>query len=106
MNPRDKIRYKVLLLPGLTSTGLLHSSIIKYRLRSWTYPAEPPQKGKDGPGGLWANRSKGQARHLQKYIREAHRYETVIFICVIDRILYQSSYRTKTNRLFLLDQVV
>ena len=72
-NPLEKIKYKVLLLPDLTSTGLLHSTIIKYKKKKWTYPAEPPQKGKDGPGGLWAIQSRGQARSLQKYLKKQGR---------------------------------
>ena len=108
MRPKaiEKIRYKVVALPGLTSTGLLHSSILSYKRKRWTHPAEPPQKGKHGPGGCWANRSIGQARSLQRYLWDRYKMKTAIFLCLIDRILFESSYRTKTNRLFLLDQVV
>ena len=108
MRPRaiDKIRYKVVALPSLTSTGLLHSSILTYKRKRWTYPAEPPQEGKHGPGGCWANRSIGQARCLQRYLKERYQMKTAIFICFIDKILFESSYRTKSNRLFLLDQVI
>lgn len=101
----DKIRYKVVLLPDLTSTGLLHSKIISYKPKRWNHPAEPVQKGKDGPGGLWCNKSRGQARSLQKYLKKTHGLDSICFICIIDKILFESSYRTKTNSLFLLDQV-
>jgi hypothetical protein len=99
-----KIRYKV-LTSDLTSTGLLHSTIVRYKPKRWNYPAEPPQHGKAGPGGLWANRTKSQAKQLQKYLKEKHSLDTVIFVAIIDRILYESSYRTKTNKLFLLEPI-
>lgn len=101
----ENLRYKVVKLPDLTSTGLLHSTILTYKKKRWTYPAEPPQNGKHGPGGCWANRTISQARHLQVYLRERYRMRTAIFLCLIDRVLFESSYRTKTNRLFLIDRI-
>lgn len=101
---KDHVRYKVLTM-NMTSTGLLHSAIVKYKPRSWVYPAEPMQYGKDGPGGLWANRNLAMARSLHKYLKEKHNMETRIHLCIIDKILFESSYRTKTNRLLLLDPV-
>lgn len=101
-----KIRYKVVLLPELTSTGLLHSKIIGYKKKHWNHPAEPVQKGKDGPGGLWVCNNISQARALCKYIKEKRDFETAIFICIINKILYQSSGRTKSDKVFLLDQVI
>jgi len=100
----NHVRYKVLTMK-MTSTGLLHSSIVKYRPKHWNYPMEPPQYGKHGPGGLWANRNLAMARSLQKYLEEKHGMKTRIHLCIIDKILFQSSYRSKTNRLLLLDPV-
>lgn len=99
------VRFKVLQCPGLCSVGLLHSSIIKYSRKRWNHPAEPAQEGRQGPGGLWVNRTLGQARSAAKYLWRKYRMRTVIYACLIDRILFESSYRTKTNRLFLLHRI-
>jgi hypothetical protein len=98
------VRYKVLTTKQ-TSTGLLHSSIIKYKTKRWTFPEGPPIPGKVGRGGLWASRNIGMARGLQKYLKRVHDMETRIHLCIIDKTLFQSSYRTKTNRLLLLDPI-
>ncbi len=97
-----RLRYKVLVVPGLRSSGLLHARVIRYSRRRWNHPAEEPEPGRHGRGGLWANRSFGHARALAKYLKRKHGLRTVIYLCLIDEILYESSYRTKTNRLFLL----
>jgi len=99
------LRFKVLRCPGLTSVGLLHSNIISYNRARWNVPAEPPQEGRQGPGGLWVNRRLSQARSAAKYLWNKYQMRTVIYACVIDERLFESSYRTKTNRLFLLYRI-
>ena len=100
----ERVRYKVLTL-GRESTGLLHSRVMRYRLKRWNFPHDPPRPGKEGPGGLWASRNKAQARSLQRYLAERHGMETRIHLCLIGRVLFESSYRTKTDRLFLMDPI-
>jgi len=99
------LRFKVLRRPGLTSVGLLHSKIIRYSTQRWNHPAEAPEKGRRGPGGLWVNRRLSQARCAARYLADKHGMKTVIYACLIDENLFESSYRTKTNRLLLLHRV-
>lgn len=102
----SRVRYKVLTL-DMKSTGLAHSKIVKYRMKKWNHPWKGIViPGKCGAGGLWANANKSMARGLQRYLKDRHDIDTRIHLCIIDQNLFESSYRTKTNRLFLLDPIV
>ena len=87
------------------SVGLLRARRIRYKLGKWVKPKEPlsghPRKG----GGLWVLKKLGDARHLKKYLLKKHGISARIFTCKIGKVLYETSYRIKTDRVCLLKEV-
>lgn len=84
----------------LTSVGLLGATRMRYRFGVWNRPLEPlsdhPLKG----GGLWVARKESDAWQRKKYLWKKHRVSARIFRCKIDRIIFENSYRVKTDGVF------
>lgn len=99
-----KTCFKV-LTSDMKSVGLLGARPLKYRHSKWTRPLEPlsdhPRKG----GGLWAVKKLSHARQIKKYLKKKHGINARIFHCRIGKIIYQSSYRIKTDKVMLLAEV-
>lgn len=99
------IYYKV-LTNDLKSVGLLGASQIQYKIGEWVYPLEPlsahPRKG----GGLWTVRRRSDAFRVVKYLMEKYQKAARVFECIIGEILYESSYRTKTDKVMLIREIV
>ncbi|PIP17616.1 MAG: hypothetical protein COX43_03355 [Parcubacteria group bacterium CG23_combo_of_CG06-09_8_20_14_all_35_9] len=93
------IDYKVLHF-NLTSVGLLGTTKMQYRFDVWNRPLEPlsdhPRKG----GGLWVVRKKSDAKQIRKYLFSKHHIVVRIFACQIGEIIYETSYRVKTDGVF------
>ena len=79
-------------------------NIITFLINKWVY--EPtPSEGKQDTGGIWCCEKLSSARALKKYYEK--RYGTaLIYECEIGDILYQNSYRTKTNKIKLIKEIV
>ncbi len=56
-------------------------------------------------GGIWVCNNLSGARKLTDYMNKKHSIETRAFIVNIDRILYQNSYRVKTNGIYLKEEI-
>lgn len=93
------IGFKV-LRADLTSVGLLGAKQMQYQFDIWNMPSEPisdhPRKG----GGLWVAPTKSDARSFQKYVFRKYGIATRIFRCEIGKIIYRTSCRIKTDKLF------
>ncbi len=100
---KRKVYYKV-LREDLTSVGLLGATRMQYHFNVWNKPLEPlsdhPRKG----GGLWIVKRKCDARAIKKYLRRKHGIVARIFACRIGKILFETSYRTKTDKLFFTEE--
>ena len=70
----------------------------------WVYE-ENPQPGNQDSGGIWVANGKGNAHTLKKYMQEKG-VATKLFAVEIGKILYSNSYRTKTNKVRLLYEVL
>ena len=92
--------YKV-VTEDLESLGLRNNPmILHFPLGRWiTSPTI--KEGKSDDGGIWVCSFLSGARKLQKYMREKHNIETLIFEVEIGDILYYNSYRTKTDKVKL-----
>lgn len=93
------------LRQDLTSVGLLGADRLQYKLRKWVKPREPLSDHCRKGGGLWVVKKAGDARHIRKYLREKHGITARIFECRIGRILFESSFRVKTDRVLLLKEI-
>lgn len=96
---KKKYGFKI-LRENLKSIGLLQAPILQYHFNIWNRPKEPisshPQKG----GGIWVCPDLRYAKKFQKYVLEQHGIKAIIFRCQIGKILYQSSCRIKTDKIF------
>jgi hypothetical protein len=97
------IYYKV-VTEELKSLGLRRNpNIMDFPLGYWII--EPtPVEGKGDKGGIWCCKKKSAARALKKYYEKRYG-PALIFQCHIGEVLYQNSYRTKTDAIKLITEV-
>jgi len=96
--------YKV-VTENMQSLGLRKNpNIMTFKLNEWMY--EPNANiGKQDIGGIWCCKRLSAARALKKYFEK--RYGNArIFESEIAFILYQNNYRTKTNRIKLIKEII
>lgn len=96
--------YKV-VTEELKSLGLRKNpSVMEFTVGEWKL--EPyPTEGKIDFGGIWVTANLGGAKTLKKYMSKKYRKDCRIFEVEIGDILYQNSYRIKTNKVKLLREV-
>ncbi len=89
----------------LTSVGLLGAAKLQYKVGEWVYPLEPlsdhPRRG----GGLWVIRKRGAAFRMRRYLLDNHNLRARVFSCRIGDIILETSYRLKTDKVMLLDEL-
>lgn len=89
----------------LTSVGLLGASLVQYKIGEWAYPLEPlsdhPRKG----GGLWVLKTRSDAFRFKRYMGTKYGIEVRVFTCEIGTVLFSTSYRVKTDRVMLLEEL-
>ena len=100
--------YKV-VTADMTSLGLRKNPNIRHFFTN-IWSIEPnPQEGKQDIGGIWCCEKLSAARALKKYYDRKHPNwevgEARIFRCEIGNVLYQNSYRTKTDKIKLINEV-
>ena len=91
--------YKV-LKEDLTNVGLLNAPQIQYVFGRWIRPREPLSSHARKGGGLWVAPTLSVARQYVRYLRKKHGITARVFKCRIGKILYRSSCRIKTDKLF------
>lgn len=99
--------YKV-VTDGLMSLGLRRNPhILEYPVGEWFFlPEDWVVEGKEDFGGIWVCRKKSGASTLQKYMASQYSQETRCFKAAVDQILYENSYRIKTNGILLLEEIL
>ena len=97
------IRYKV-VTEKMESLGLRKNlSIISYRIGEWFVDPIMHADNRDD-GGIWCCEKLSCARTLKKYYEKRYG-KTRIFECEIGIILFQNTYRTKTDRIKLIQEI-
>lgn len=101
---KREIQYFKVLRSDLTSVGLLKATRMQYCFNAWNRPLEPisnhPRKG----GGLWVVKNKGDAKKVRKYLLDKRGIIARIFRCRIGQIIYETSYRAKTDGVFFAEK--
>jgi len=97
--------YKV-VTEDLKSLGLRNNpNVMTFPINNWVH--EPsPKSGNGDSGGIWCTAGMGNARKLKKYYEGTRGGKARIFACEIGNVLYENSYRTKTDRVKLIAEVV
>ena len=95
--------YKV-VTEKMESLGLRKNpNIMWYRMGEWFMdPTTHDDNSNDG--GIWCCTKLSSARALKRYYEKRYG-KARIFECEIGIILYQNSYRTKTDRIKLIQEI-
>lgn len=101
---QSKYYYKV-VTQNLKSVGLLGAKQLQYKIGKWVYPLESFSTHRFKGGGLWVLREKSDAFGAKKYLKKKHEIKARIFSCKTGCILYQTSYRTKTTKVKLINEI-
>ncbi len=98
--------YKVFTLE-LKSLGLRKNpNILTFIPNEWYYLEDKDIViGKGDFGGIWVCTNISGAKKLTEYMKNKYATETRTFIVNIDKILYQNSYRVKTNGIYLKEEI-
>lgn len=101
-----RVAYKV-VTPELKSLGLRgNPTIFTYPENKWfTLPVEKIIFGDADEGGIWAAVDRANARGYLRYMRNKHGIECRAYKAAIGRILYETSCRVKTDRIFLAEEI-
>jgi len=96
--------YKV-VTEDMKSLGLRKNpTILTYPMLDWVVSPTMSFDKKDS-GGIWCCEKLGAARALRKYFEKKYLKKTRIFECNIGNILYQNSYRTKTDKIYFIKEI-
>lgn len=97
--------YKV-VTEDLKSLGLRKNpNVMSFPLGIWVYEPLDPQYNNKDFGGIWCCEKLSAARALKKYFERKYG-KARIFECEIGEILFQNSYRTKTNKVKLIKEAL
>lgn len=96
--------YKV-VTEDLKSLGLRKNpNVMCFNIGKW-HQEPMPMHGKQDSGGIWCCEKLSAARALKRYFEK--RYGRArIFECEIGGILFQNSYRTKTDGVKLIKEII
>lgn len=113
-NFRNNKYYKV-VTQDLKSLGLRKNpTIMTFPINEWVYEINPTkdQGGWGGTGGIWVANDLGGAKSLLKYLKKKAIKENMpeflncrLFEVEIGDVLYSNSYRTKTNKVKLINEL-
>lgn len=80
------------------SLGLRNNpTILTFPLGKWI-KSPTVKEGKSDDGGIWVAASKSNAKRLKKYMFYQHFKHCRIFRVSIGRVLFENSYRIKTDK--------
>ena len=100
------VNYFKVVKEDLTSVGLLGASIVQYKVGEWVYPLEPLSNDRFKGGGLWVLKTSSDARRFKRYMNKKHGFDVRIFTCEIGIVLFYTSYRLKTDRVMLKEEII
>ena len=100
------MKYYKVVTGGMRSLGLRKNpNTMKFTVGEWTYDKTELFLDNRDNGGIWVANGMGAANTLKKYMMKRYGVGCLIFSVEIGSILYQNSYRTKTDRVRLVDMV-
>jgi len=103
----ENIAYRV-VTEDMKSLGLRKNpNILTYPIGEWFYlPKSQIVSGNGDYGGIWVCKKLSSAKALYNYMRDKYNIATRIFKAQFDKDLYSNSYRTKTNGVKLLEEIL
>ena len=97
--------YKV-VTEHMRSLGLRRNpSTIVFPMNSWVKEPRPLEHNNKDWGGIWCCEKLSSARALKRYY-EGRYGKARIFECEIGEVLFQNSYRTKTDKVKLTKEIL
>ena len=96
--------YKV-LDQKMKSVGLSGAERIQYCVGKWIKPDKPFTDDPKARDGLWVAPTLRAARGYKRYLLKKRGIRARIFLCSIGKVLRVSSYRIKTDRVCLLEEI-
>lgn len=97
---RNNLYYKVVTQEN-KSLGLRRNpTILTYPFDQWI-KSPTIKNGKSDDGGIWVTHLLSNAKRLKLYMKQQYNLGVLIYPCKIGKILYQNSYRTKTDKVYL-----
>lgn len=96
--------------PEMKSLGLRQNpNILSYPETGEIFrlPNDWLEEGKGDWGGIWVTKNFSRAKYLVRLMKEVHQTNNCrVFVAKVGRILYENSYRIKTNSIQLLAEVI
>jgi hypothetical protein len=109
-------KYYKVVTEDLKSLGLRKNpNIMTFPINKWVYEPHPTKGdgGYGGTGGIWVANGLSAGKGLIKYMKKKsykennpYYYRCRLFEVEIGDILYSNSYRTKTNKVKLLKEII
>ena len=97
--------YKV-VTEHMRSLGLRRNpSVLVFPVNSWVVEPRPLESNSKDWGGIWCCEKLSSARALKRYFERRYG-KARIFECEIGNILFQNSYRTKTDKIKLIKEIL
>lgn len=97
--------YKV-VTEHMRSLGLRRNpSVLVFPMNSWVNEPRPLEHNDRDWGGIWCCEKLSSARALKRYY-EGRYGKARIFECEIGEVLFQNSYRTKTDKVKLTNEIL
>jgi len=103
---QERVGYKV-VTSDLESLGLRKNpNIMKFSPGEWVrLDRSQTQEGKGDWGGIWVAKTKGGAKVLVKYMKEKHQVDCRVFMTTLGIVLFENSYRIKTDAVLLGEEI-
>lgn len=90
----------------MRSLGLRKNpSLIVFPLGIWMKEPRQLERNDKDWGGIWCCEKLSAARALKKYFERKYN-EARIFECEIGEVLFRNSYRTKTDKIKLIKEIM
>lgn len=100
-------KYYKVVTEDLKSLGLRRNpNIMTFPINVWVYePKDRISYSNADLGGIWVAQTLSGAKGLVKYMKKKHNIQTKLFECEIGNILYENSYRVKTDKVKITKQL-
>ena len=102
----ERFAFKV-VTPDMQSLGLRKNPhILTFQPGEWlSLPDDQIVQGRGVWGGIWAAAKIGGANTLVKYMADQYDLKCRLFRAQIGKVLYENSYRVKTDRILLVQEL-
>jgi hypothetical protein len=97
-------KYYKVVTEDLKSLGLRKNpNIMTFPINEWVYePKERIDYSNKDLGGIWVAQTLSGAKGLVRYMKKKYNKDVRLFECEIGDILYQNSYRVKTDKVKMI----